>query len=142
MTADGYVVEVGIPFRSLRFPDRSGVQSWSFYVERFWPRQSNVRMQSFYENEGEACRLCQVNRLTGLEGISSGGAVQLTPTVSVARADTRPLGAGGWSSGELSPEAGLDVQWSLTSDVTLNATVNPDFSQVEADVAQLEANQR
>lgn len=142
VTADGYVVEVGIPFRSLRFPDRPGVQSWSFYVERFWPRQSNVRMQSFYENEGDACRLCQVNRLTGLEGISSGGAVQLTPTVSVARADTRPLDGAGWSPGELSPEAGLDVQWSMTSDVTLNATVNPDFSQVEADVARLEANQR
>lgn len=138
MTADGYVVEVAVPFRSLRFPERSGPQSWSFYLERFWPRQAEVRVQSFREDESEACRLCQVNRLTGLQ-VSSGGSVQITPTVSASRTDERPLGEAEWS-GELSPEAGLDVTWSVSSDVTLNATVNPDFSQVEADVAQLEAN--
>ena len=141
LTADGYVVELAVPFRSLRFPERSGVQSWSFYLERYWPRGSAVRMQSFHEDEGEACRLCQVNRLTGLRGISSGGSIQLTPTVSAARVDERVPGAG-WSEGGLEPEAGLDVAWNLTSEMTVNATVNPDFSQIEADVARLSANQR
>jgi hypothetical protein len=138
----GYVIELAVPFRSLRFPDRAGEQSWSFYLERRWPRGAEVRIQSFYEDQDDACRLCQVNRLTGLVGISPGRNVQLIPTVSASRSDARPGAMGVWSEGEPEAEAGLDLAWGVTSDVTLNLTLNPDFSQVEADAAQLDGNRR
>jgi hypothetical protein len=139
---DGYVVELAVPFRSLRFPRLEGAGSWAFYVERTWPRGADVRVQSFFEAEGDACRLCQVNRLTGLRGIAPGRNVQLTPTLAAGRTDTRALESPEWSEGSLSSEVGLDVLWGVTSDITLNATINPDFSQVEADAAQLDVNRR
>ncbi|MCP4989245.1 MAG: hypothetical protein GY928_25265 [Colwellia sp.] len=47
---------------------------------------------------------------------------------------------GEWENGDIEVEPGLDVRWGLTQDIVLNATLNPDFSQVEADAGQLDVN--
>ena len=45
-------------------------------------------------------------------------------------------------SGDAEVEAGVSIRWGITPDLTANLTINPDFSQVEADVAQLDVNNR
>ena len=45
-----------------------------------------------------------------------------------------------WNNGDIDEELGLDLRWGITQDIYLNATVNPDFSQVEADSPQLDIN--
>ena len=143
ITDEGYVVEVAIPFKSLRFPRSGEVQTWGFIFERSYPRSSRHRIASGPRDRDNTCLLCQENELTGLRGIAPGRDVEITPTVTAARTDERE----DFPAGDLEPveeefDAGVTGQWGVTPNVTLSATVNPDFSQVEADAAQLEVNTR
>ncbi len=140
---DGYVVEIAIPFRSLRFPARRGDQTWGVLLERSWPRSARHRMQSAPRNFANACLLCETNKVTGFAGITPGSNVELYPTLTSSRTDVRAtFPAGPLVSGDVEVDPGLDLRWGLTPNLSLNATGNPDFSQVEADVAQLEVNTR
>jgi hypothetical protein len=143
LTAEGYVVEMAIPFSSLRFPAASSVQTWGLIVQRSYPRSVIHRLRSHPTNRNEACLLCQSDKLTGLQGIRPRRDVELTPTLTTRRSDLRTdFPDGDLESGDVNPEFGLSGRWGITPNVTLNATYNPDFSQVEADVAQLEVNER
>ncbi|MFQ6045415.1 MAG: DUF5916 domain-containing protein [Gemmatimonadales bacterium] len=143
ITDDGYTVEAAIPFRSLRFPKTRAAQTWGFIAERSYPRSDRHRMRSMPTDRNNSCLLCQANKLDGLEGISPGRNLELYPTVTSGRTDSRPdFPSGALENGDIDLEPGLDVRWGITPNVSLNATVNPDFSQVEADVAQLDVNTR
>jgi len=143
VTATGYEIEAAIPFRSLRFPRSTEPQTWGFIAERSWPRSVRYRMQSAPRDRGNACLLCQANRLTGLGGIAPGRNVEIVPTVTSSRTDTRhAFPTGPLQRGTPESTMGLDARWSPRPNVSVNATINPDFSQVEADVAQLDVNSR
>ncbi len=139
---DGYVVELAIPFRSLRFPDNDDLQRWGFHARRRWPRSNLVELRSMRWDRGNACQLCQANVLTGIRQVSPGLNLEVTPTLTARRADVRPSPDGEFQNGSFDPEPGLDLRWNPTSGVALNLTANPDFSQVEADAPQLDANNR
>lgn len=140
---DGYVVELRIPFRSLRFPATHGEQTWGFLIERSWPRGTRHRMQSAPRDRNNTCTLCDANKVTGFAGITPGSNVELYPTLTSHRTDVRQsFPAGPLESGSVKVDPGLDVRWGVTPNLSLNATANPDFSQVEADSAQLEVNTR
>ena len=144
ITGDGYTVEAAIPFRSLRFPGTSGPQSWRFWINRMRPRDQNMVMRSNTRLRNESCQLCQANLLEGLQGMDPGRNVELVPTLTASRTDEPggPQLPPSLIAGEVGWEPGFDARWSVTTDLTLNATVNPDFSQVEADAPQLSANNR
>ncbi|HEX7240794.1 MAG TPA: DUF5916 domain-containing protein [Longimicrobiaceae bacterium] len=143
ITPEGFVVEAAIPFSSLRFPNTGAVQTWGFLVSRLYPRGSRFQLRSININRNQACLLCQADKLVGFQGVEPGRDLELTPTLTTRRSDVRldfPRGA--MRSGDVDPEFGLSGRWGITPNVKLNATLNPDFSQVEADVAQLEVNER
>ncbi len=143
ITDFGYVVEMGIPFRSLRFPKTQAPQTWGVILSRSYPRSVRHRIRSMPTDRNNTCLLCQANKLYGFEGISPGMKVELVPTFTSSRTDERTdVPDGSIESGDVEAEPGLDLRWGITSNVTLNGTVNPDFSQVEADVAQLDVNER
>lgn len=143
ITADGYVVEVAIPFSSLRFPRTEGVQTWGFIAMRDLPRSLRHRMRSNFTDKKKSCLVCQFDKITGIEGITPGRNLEIAPTVTTTRTDRRHDFPGGpLERGDVDPDAGLSVRWGVTPNLTLNAAVNPDFSQVEADVAQFEINTR
>ena len=137
---DGYIVEASIPFKSLRFP--AGAREWGFLAWRMRPRDANVAMHSIRIDPSIRCLLCQTGALTGFTAPAPSRNVELGPTLTTMRTDRRPAPDSRMARGDVHPELGLDVRWSMTPDVTINATANPDFSQVEADAAQLEANNR
>ncbi|MGE3525734.1 MAG: DUF5916 domain-containing protein [Gemmatimonadales bacterium] len=69
--------------------------------------------------------------------------MQLTPTLTSSRTDSRSSPrSGSIKSGTVGIEAGADAQWSPSPNLSVAVTANPDFSQVEADVAQLDVNNR
>ncbi|HSR42269.1 MAG TPA: DUF5916 domain-containing protein, partial [Longimicrobiales bacterium] len=139
---EGWVVEAAIPFRSLRFP-AGGDRAWGFHVRREWPRSDRVETRSMHWDRDRACQLCQANRVTGISGVSPGLDVELVPTLTARVAEARrDFPAGELEGPGPEPEVGLDARWGVTTDLTLNATLNPDFSQVEADAPQLDANTR
>jgi Domain of unknown function (DUF5916)/Carbohydrate family 9 binding domain-like len=145
ITETGYVIEAAVPLGQLRFPRTAGAQTWGFDVGRSYPRSVRHRLTAHALDREQQCILCQVTKVTGFEGIEPGRNLELDPTLTALRSDT--LGAGGFPDGDLETgdeevEAGLSARWGITQNVTLNAAVNPDFSQVEADVAQLDVNER
>lgn len=133
----GYEVEVRIPFKSLRYQD-ARVQSWGIHILR------RVQHSGFQDTWAPAVRananfLAQSGSLTGLHDLRRGLVLEATPTVT-AHADRSPtLGDGSYQhKGEL----GGDARWGIRQNLTLNGTINPDFSQVEADVGQVLLNER
>ncbi len=143
ITEQGFVVEAAIPFKSLRFPGTEALQTWGMYLERWQPRSQRVHTMSIYWDRSNSCLLCQTNLLNGIEGIRPGRNVEVVPTVTSRRTDEREtFPEGKLEAGTLDAELGLDARWSITPNLALNATLNPDFSQVEADVAQLDVNNR
>lgn len=143
ITAEGYEVEVAIPFKSLRFPRSAEPQTWGFMAFRSQPREVRHRMRSHPTDRDRSCILCQMNKMVGIQGVDPGKNVEVAPTLTAVRTDNRPeWPVGSWEGGEGEYEPGVTARWSVTPNLVFNGTVNPDFSQVEADVAQLDVNNR
>ncbi len=143
ITSEGWDVEIAIPFSQLRFPHGSDPQTWGFDVGRSWPRSVRHRINSWPRDRSRNCGLCQVDKVSGFQGMKSGHNLELDPTATAIRTDQRSdFPAGPMKSGDVKSDLGLTARWSVTSNLTLSAAANPDFSQVEADAAQLAVNQR
>jgi hypothetical protein len=143
ITPAGYVVEASVPLDQLRFPNTDGVQTWGFEAFRNWPRSARHRIASKFTDRNKDCTLCQENKITGFEGIEPGLNLEIDPTLTTRRTDTRSdFPDGELESGDEEVEAGGFMRWGITPNISLSGTVNPDFSQVEADVAQLDENNR
>jgi hypothetical protein len=140
--ADGYTVEIAVPFRALGFPSGGQVQTWGFLATRSYPRSVVHELRSQPNQRELDCEVCQLGRITGFENLETGYNLEIVPTLTATRTDARPSPGAELESGDEDLEAGLTVRWGITPSITLNATVNPDFSQVEADVAQLDVNER
>jgi hypothetical protein len=138
VTADGYEVEVRIPFKSLRYQSADR-QQWGINVVR------RVRHSGYEDTwspvrHSDASFLGQNGRLTGLERLSRGLVLDLNPEVTGMV--TGAPGATDWDYDARHPQVGGNVRWGITNNLFLNGTVNPDFSQVEADVAQIQFDPR
>ena len=143
ITEDGYVVEIAVPFRQIRFPRTSGPQTWGIELFRSYPRNVRYRMSSRFTDRAKDCILCQENKISGFQGIAPGRNLEVTPTVTTTRTDTLDdFPDGRLERGDEDYEPGVTARWGVTPNMTLNAAVNPDFSQVEADAAQLDINTR
>ena len=132
VTDEGYEIEIAIPFKTLRFPaDR--VQSWALNVVRLV--QSSGHEDSWVPAlRAKSSFLAQSGSLDGLTDLHRGLVLDLNPVVT-AHADGRPAGDR-WGYDSNRPELGGNVRWGVTPNLTLNGTLNPDFSQVEADASQ------
>ena len=145
ITDEGYVVEMAIPFQMLQFPAGTEEKTFGFDLIRYRPRSDRVRLSNNPQDRERPCYLCQLDKLTGFSRVTPGRNLVIAPSTTVIRNDARADNAGpgdGLVAGDVEFEPALDVRWGVTPDVTLTATLNPDFSQVEADVAQLQINQQ
>ncbi len=141
ITAEGYQVEMVIPFSSLRFQRGSGDQTWGIDLIRSWPRDVDHRIGLFPRDRNDNCYLCQADRAVGFAGASPGRNIELDPTLSALAADVRDgLPDGPFVEDRRTVDLGLTGTWGVTPNLTLGGAVNPDFSQVEADAAQLDIN--
>jgi len=141
LTDYGYEVEAAIPFSSLRFPRATEGQTWGFNFRRYRTRDSFYRIALVPYDRNDRCRTCQHALLQGFEEINPGRNLEITPTVtSVQTASRSDFPNGPLDSGDPDYEPGITFNWGITPNMTLAATANPDFSQVEADVARLDIN--
>jgi Domain of unknown function (DUF5916) len=136
-TAYGYEVEVRIPFKSLRYQS-TDPQAWGIQIDR-------VTQHSGYEDtwapavRASASFLIQSGKLTGLTELHRGLVMDVTPEFTTKVSGTPRPGDYLYTA---EPDIGGTVRWGVTENLSLNATANPDFSQVEADVGQVTANAR
>ena len=90
----GWAVEVAIPLSQLRFHGSDGPKTWGFEAERSWPRDARHRILSHVRSRNVNCILCQFNKLTGFEGITSAGRnIEVDPTVTASRTDAMDMSA-------------------------------------------------
>src|SRR3954469_12818573 len=132
VTTEGFEIEIAIPFKTLRFPaDR--VQSWAVNIVRLV--QSSGHEDSWVPAmRAKSSFLAQSGTIEALTDLRRGLVLDLNPVVT-AHTDGIPA-AERWQYDTSRPEFGGNVRWGVTPNLTLNATVNPDFSQVEADASQ------
>jgi hypothetical protein len=134
---DGWTAEIRIPCSQLRF-SRESLQTWGLQVRRFMKRREEEDDWSFW-HKNEAGGPPRFGHLEGLRIPTSSSHLELMPYVggklSALAADA---GSPFDTHGRPSTRAGLDVRYGITSNLTLNATFNPDFGQVEVDPAVLD----
>jgi hypothetical protein len=141
ITDSGYMVEMAIPLKQLRFTRSEGAQTWGIDLVRHYPRDRRNRIASKPRDRDIACYLCQIGKAEGFADLERSRNLEIIPTVTASAIETRdPRGNGDWQSEDIDPDGGVDVRWGINQDLYLNATLNPDFSQVEADSAQLDIN--
>lgn len=133
---DGWSAEFAIPFRSLRFPSGKD-RRWGINFQRNIRRRNE---SAFWAPLGRQFNLYWVSEAGVLEGLetSSQKNLQLTPYI-LADGRRRPKAvAGGFEANTTTDsEAGFDLKYSVTPSLTLDATYNTDFAQVEADEQQI-----
>ena len=142
VTPEGYVVEVRIPFKSLRYQS-TDVQTWGINVVR------QVQHSGHEDSWAPARRagltfLGQSGTLEGLTDLRRGLVLDVNPELTQRTTGTpnpAPV-TGGWAYRSERPSLGANVRWGVSSNMTLNGTVNPDFSQIEADAGQLSFDPR
>ena len=140
ITADGYQVEMRIPFKSLRFPDRAE-QSWGLQVVRRVQR-SGFNFSWAPQTSDVSNQLAQYGKLTGLRNLDAGMFLELNPVLTGARIGELDSSSDVFSHQDPTASFGFNATYGLTSNLMLDATYNPDFSQVEADAGQISVNER
>ncbi|WP_286247946.1 carbohydrate binding family 9 domain-containing protein [Pseudoalteromonas sp. MM1] len=140
ITDQGYVVEMRIPFKALRFPENQTDLTWGFALMRNYQRDVLYQLSNMGFDRDIKCSLCQFDKLIGFKNIKASKNLQLTPTLTALRNDSKPTLPGQWDNGDIDTEAGLDLRWGVTQDAVINATINPDFSQIESDALELDVN--
>ena len=137
---DGYVVEMAIPMKQLRFTPNENNQTWGIDLVRFYPRDRDTRIANNPRDRNIACYICQISKADGFANLTRSRNLEIIPTVTSTSVENRNPAMGGWDSESIDAQGSLDVRWGISQDLYLNATLNPDFSQVEADSAQLDIN--
>ena len=138
ITAEGYDVEIRIPFSTLRFRGGEGPKRWGVIAFRAYPRSVRHQLANVTVPRGGNCLLCHASKFEGMEGVQQGRNLEVVPTLTITDAQSRDRRGGEWRGDGVRIEPGLDVSWAPSPNLTLNATINPDFSQVESDQAQLD----
>lgn len=138
---DGYIVEMSIPFSSLRFQRTKGEQTWRFDVVRMYPRDVKHYFTLFTRSRNNPCYMCQADYLTGFKGAKPGKNLEFDPALTAILTQEREsFPSGKFVKKESKLDPGITASWGFTPNMTLSVTVNPDFSNVETDAAQLDIN--
>jgi ribosome modulation factor len=143
--SDGYSVEVKIPFKSLRFAAGKG-KLWGFNVGRQIPRL-NDENNSWMPISREISSLQQIGKITGLNDVRTERSIEIVPSITLGQSGERIAAPGTpdgsrFSNGGLKQDIGVSVKYQITPNITLDAAVNPDFAEVEADAPVVRANER
>ncbi len=130
---EGWTAEYRIPFSQLRFRNRDEHQ-WGIQLERVIGRNREYAVSSFTP-KNERGGIPTFGHLEGISGVRQGRRVELLP-YGVTRSEHIDPGDNPFRTGsEQAVSGGLDLLYRATSNLTLNASFNPDFGQVEVDPA-------
>jgi hypothetical protein len=143
ITSRGWTVEMRIPFSTLRYK-QTDPQRWRIILFRNYPRQFRRQIVSTPFPRGINCTICRASPLTGLEGLPSGSHIVAAPYGSAGETARPRDGALGQplANGAVTGRVGVDVKFNPNAVTAIDATIKPDFSQIESDTAQISANER
>ena len=132
----GYAVEIRLPLQSIRFNSGDDVRMGIL----FWRRVSRTGTSVAWPALEPGKWVFEKHARIAFAGLSARPTREVIPSATYSRAADRETPSA-WAV-DHTGDLGLSAKWGLTDTVTLDATVNPDFSQVESDAFQVEVNQR
>ncbi|UCG52974.1 MAG: carbohydrate binding family 9 domain-containing protein [Candidatus Latescibacterota bacterium] len=138
ITDFGWVVEMQIPFTGMRFPDREE-QVWRVDFWRNRPRESRYQYSWAAYDRDENCWPCQWGTVSGITGIKPSAGLELLPAV-IGHQSGSLNDDNRFDNNNIEGDLALGIAYDISSELTAEGTVNPDFSQVESDVAQIDVN--
>ncbi len=134
----GYIVEMALPLSMLNFKEDLAEQHWGIELLRFYPREQFLRLSNIRLERGNSCEICQLATAKGFSGAKQGDNLIITPSLVVGANENLDYDDNWQRENNIEPS--LDIRWGITPDILLNTTLNPDFSTVETDSAQLNIN--
>jgi hypothetical protein len=141
--ADGYSVELRWPIASLRFPYADGAP-WRLMVSRSVPREASVLLVSAPLSKEALSFIAELQEIGGLddlvERVRERSFLSVRPELTARR--TRDSEGGNPAQRRSQWSLGAEIKWRPRADWVIDATLNPDFSQVELDTPQLAGNTR
>ena len=159
----GWSVEVKIPFKSLRYTAGKG-KFWGVNVARNIDRLNDELDQWMPDDRDVSGFLVKSGRITGLDEIKYERTLEIVPSVTIAETGSRkrtiptsiinangfdptfyPIGItdpGKFVNNPIRPDLSLNLKYTVSPNVTLDAAINPDFAEIEADAPVVSANQR
>jgi hypothetical protein len=160
LTADGYTVEVAIPFKSLRY-EAGKDKKWGLHLLRTIKRFNNEQSSWMPISRDNSSLLGQEGHVSGLEGLSTERTIELIPSLTISEEGSRvpavtrgrsemaaalgiplPQDSGRFLNHPAGFDPGLTAKFGISPTMTLDMAINPDFAQVEADATVVTANQR
>jgi len=126
----GYIVEMAIPFKSIRFPDRED-KIWGLTIARNIPRSGEIMIWPSFSRDIPGL-LMQSGQIIIRGRVKKGGNLEIMPISTALRREGEKLDV----------QPGINLKYGVSSDLTLDATLNPDFSHIEADAPQIDVNLR
>jgi len=127
---EGYTVEIAIPFKSIRFPDEE-VKGWNVFLGRSIARSGEITSWPSLSRDIPGI-ICQSQPVAIKGKVEKGKNFEIMPILTSLRTKDTKMNA----------QPGVNFKWGVSSDLTLDLTVNPDFSHIEADAPQIDINQR
>ncbi len=151
----GWSVEVKIPFKSLRYTAGKD-KLWGFNAARNIDRLNDEFDQWLPDDRNVSGFLIKHGKITGLDGIKYERTLEVTPSVTVSETGKRTrtldrfflnqnpgaIDPGRWINQPITADLGVTLKYTLSPNVTLDAAINPDFAEIEADAPVVTANQR
>lgn len=137
--SNGWSAEFEIPLRALRF-DAKQAGRWGFNVLRFLPRTNEDASWVDWPSQSIQAQVSRFGHLVGVDNVKPRRTFELRPFMLTKLTGVANDGSFfGRVDGdtETDVDAGLDLKLGLTSELTFDATINPDFGQVEADASVL-----
>ena len=140
---DGFTAEMAIPFKSLRYPSRGRdvPHTWGFQIVREIRGKNETVVWSPVSRD-IAGFLPQMGVMDGMTGLSTSRNLEIQPAFTAFRFGTLDEDLGQVVDGSPQPDLGANFKYGVTSNLTADFTINPDFSQIESDRPQVEVNQR
>ncbi|NNF00035.1 MAG: hypothetical protein HKN25_13520, partial [Pyrinomonadaceae bacterium] len=142
---NGWSVEVKIPFKSLRYQAGKG----KFWGVDFWRRidRLNREIDGWMPMVRGVSELQQLGKITGLDEIKTERTLEITPSVTISEngeriADVNQPDGSRFQNRPIGTDVGVSIKYQITPNITLDAAINPDFAEVEADAPVVRANQR
>jgi hypothetical protein len=137
ITGKGYQVEICLPLKSIRFSSGKDVIMGILFRRKitkigYWGAWPDIKLGH---------NLLDSQTKVNFKNLEKQLRVEILPNLTYNNNSVR-VSADDWSKSDTAPEFGIGLKYGITSSITADITINPDFSQVESDSFQVEVNQR
>jgi len=142
ITPQGWQLEIRVPFSSLRYSN-ADAPTMGILLYRNYPRERHYQFFTARLPRDVNCFICNSSKLNGLAELPHGSHLVVAPYGSSSQTSAPVAGLGSpLHSDDVQVNGGGDVKWNPGATLAIDGTLNPDFSQIESDVAQISANER